>query len=159
MSKKQNSYLGKAGQFAIMSEFLCRGWNVAIPEVDVGDDIFVVRDADGNFIRVQVKTATGKRNKRIISAQFNLRRSQLKTEVTPMLVYAFLTRFNDQWLYYALIRQDTLLEHLQDYGMGAQNDNDQINITFALKGDKLFCRKQDFSSYVADFREFPVVEH
>ncbi len=28
-----------------MAELLLRGWNVAIPEVDVGDDIFVVRDA------------------------------------------------------------------------------------------------------------------
>ncbi len=27
-----------------MAEFLLRGWNVAIPEVDVGDDIFVVDD-------------------------------------------------------------------------------------------------------------------
>ena len=27
-----------------MSEFLTRGWNVAIPEVDIGDNIFVVQD-------------------------------------------------------------------------------------------------------------------
>ena len=32
MSKKNNLFLGKAGEFAIISEFLCRGWNVAIPE-------------------------------------------------------------------------------------------------------------------------------
>lgn len=36
-----NLYVGRAGQMAVMSEFLVRGYNVAIPEVDVGDDIFV----------------------------------------------------------------------------------------------------------------------
>ena len=44
MSKKFNLYLGKAGQLAAMSYFLMRGWNVATPEVDVGDDLFVVED-------------------------------------------------------------------------------------------------------------------
>jgi hypothetical protein len=32
-------YNGRAGQLAVMAELLLRGWNVAIPEVDVGDDV------------------------------------------------------------------------------------------------------------------------
>ena len=39
MKKNYHLYLGKAGHLTVMSEFLTRGWNVAIPEVDVGDDI------------------------------------------------------------------------------------------------------------------------
>ena len=38
--EKYHLYLGKAGHLTVMSEFLMRGWNVAIPEVDIGDDIF-----------------------------------------------------------------------------------------------------------------------
>ena len=34
MTKKFNLYVGKAGQLYVMSEFLMRGWNVAMPEVD-----------------------------------------------------------------------------------------------------------------------------
>jgi len=34
----QSGYVGKAGQLAAMAEFLLRGYNVAMPEVDVGDD-------------------------------------------------------------------------------------------------------------------------
>jgi hypothetical protein len=49
MSKRQNLYLGKAGQLLVMSEFLARGWNVATPEVDVGDDLFVIEDKEGIF--------------------------------------------------------------------------------------------------------------
>lgn len=41
MSQKQNLYVGRAGQMAVMAEFLLRGWNVALPEVDIGEDIFV----------------------------------------------------------------------------------------------------------------------
>ena len=58
MTKKFNQYLGKAGHLYIMSEFLMLGWNVAIPEVDIGDDIFVVQDDNGTLRRVQVKTST-----------------------------------------------------------------------------------------------------
>ena len=41
MSKKNNLYLGKAGQLATMSYFLMRGWNVATPEVDVDMTEFI----------------------------------------------------------------------------------------------------------------------
>jgi hypothetical protein len=58
MKKNYHLYLGKAGHLTVMSEFLTRGWNVAIPEVDVGDDIFVVQDDNGTLRRVQVKTST-----------------------------------------------------------------------------------------------------
>jgi hypothetical protein len=42
MSKRYNLYLGKSGQFAIMAEFLARGWNTCTPDVDVGDDVLVL---------------------------------------------------------------------------------------------------------------------
>ena len=36
-------YIGKAGHLAVMGELALRGYNVAMPEIDEGDDIFVVR--------------------------------------------------------------------------------------------------------------------
>ena len=60
MTKLQDLYTGCSGQSAVMSEFLIRGYNVAVPEVDIGDDLFVVHDIAGSFWRVQVKTANGK---------------------------------------------------------------------------------------------------
>lgn len=47
MPKRINLYTGRAGQMAVMAEFLIRGYNVAVPEVDVGDDILVVKDRSG----------------------------------------------------------------------------------------------------------------
>jgi hypothetical protein len=72
VTKKFNQYLGKAGHLFIMSEFLMLGWNVAIPEVDIGDDIFVVQDDSGTLRRVQVKTSTSKIRKDGFSAQFSV---------------------------------------------------------------------------------------
>ena len=56
----EQSRVGRAGQLAVMSEFLLHGYNVAIPELDVGDDIWAVQDVSGKLWRVQVKTARGK---------------------------------------------------------------------------------------------------
>ena len=56
MSRTKNLYVGRAGQMAVMAELLWRGWNVALPEVDVGDDVLVVKDDSGDLWRIQVKT-------------------------------------------------------------------------------------------------------
>ena len=62
-----------------MSEFLLRGYNVAVPEVDIGDDIFVVHDAAGELWRIQVKTANAKKlqRERAYRGQFGLAMKQL----------------------------------------------------------------------------------
>src|SRR5687768_8786775 len=53
--RHQSLYKGASGQMAVLSEFLYRLMNVAVPEVDVGDDIFVVKEQDEAVTRVQVK--------------------------------------------------------------------------------------------------------
>jgi hypothetical protein len=38
-SKDVAIYVGQAGQARVMSEFLIHGYNVAVPEIDDGDDL------------------------------------------------------------------------------------------------------------------------
>src|SRR5947209_219645 len=52
-ASNQRAFFGRSGQLAVMAEFLARGINVAIPEVDVGDDVFVVKGAEDLVTRVQ----------------------------------------------------------------------------------------------------------
>ena len=78
MSELQNMYKGRSGQLAVMAELLARCYNVAIPEVDRGDDIFVVEDGSDNIWRIQVKTAFAEGTGAIFSAQFNIPLSQLR---------------------------------------------------------------------------------
>jgi len=60
--QKQLGYISKAGHLAVMAEFALRGYNVAIPEIDKGDDVFVVDDRNRRLWRLQVKTATEQRH-------------------------------------------------------------------------------------------------
>ena len=54
MAKPQ--HIGTAGQLAVMSELCFRGYNVAMPEIDIGDDIFVVTDI---FKRNRLRISSG----------------------------------------------------------------------------------------------------
>jgi len=60
-----------AGHLAVMSELALRGYNVAIPQIDVGDDVFVVNDETGVMSRLQVKTSSRTRQKQSTKYQFN----------------------------------------------------------------------------------------
>lgn len=94
-------YTGMSGQFFAMSKFLWRGYNVAVPAIDVGEDVFVVEattdENRGMLRRVQVKTAgsgTIKNGKKVV--QFNLSRAQLNTfPAHGELYYMFITRWDD----------------------------------------------------------------
>jgi hypothetical protein len=102
MPKAKNNhhlYTGRAGHLASMSECLSRGWNVAIPEVDIGEDIFVVEDETSLLVKVQVKTATGKKYKKGFTAQFIIPKKQIDdTSIKGNdLRFVFVSRFNKMW--------------------------------------------------------------
>jgi hypothetical protein len=77
-----------------MSYFLMRGWNVAIPEVDVGDDLFVVDDKKGFFFRVQVKTSQAIERENGYSVRFNVPLEQLENAIDPEIYYVFMISRN-----------------------------------------------------------------
>src|SRR5437764_3009417 len=104
-------YVGKAGQLAVMAEFLLRGYNVAMPEVDVGDDIFVVHDEQGRLWRIQVKTALGKAREYGHSGRFAVRLSQLRTAKTPELFYVFALRREAHWDFVIVPRRTLFTQH------------------------------------------------
>ena len=94
MARKSSEdlYFGRSGQLATMAEFLSRRSNVAIPEVDVGEDIFVVADKDNEVTRVQVKAANARQTQNGYFAQFKLPLKQLREPDDPRLVYVFVVR-------------------------------------------------------------------
>src|SRR5215217_1738149 len=106
---RKDLFTGRSGQLALMAEFLHRELNVAIPEVDVGDDIVVVRDDNDQVTRVQVKTANAAELKEggRFTAQFKLPLDQL--EKGPRhLVYAFVVRRNGRWEEFVIVRRAIL---------------------------------------------------
>lgn len=144
-----------------MSEFLVRGWNVAIPEVDIGDDIFVVHDKEGFLERVQVKSATAKNRSSGFSAQFTVPLKQLTSIANPPFIhYVFIARLSNSWSKPVVILQDALLRYVNTMKMGTKAEG-KVNFYFAFDSDQssVFCSGIDLSKHVADFSDFPILEH
>lgn len=139
----------------MMSEFLMRGWNVAIPEVDIGDDIFVVQDSNGTLRRVQVKTSTSKDRKASYSAQFTASVRNLRNITTSFVYYIFLVRHGELWSKPVIIRQDFLLDHFENNNVGTEY-NGNITFYFSYSQEKVTCSGKDFTRYVSDF---PLISH
>ncbi len=126
-------YTSKAAHLLVMSELLCRGWNVSIPEVDVGDDIFVVKDKTRDFIPVQVKYSVCNHNgKGRYSTQFEIPIKQIEEAKTPDLRYIFVTRYNDEWKSFVIIsRRDLdLLKSDPQKPLGTVNNN-KLHLTLS----------------------------
>jgi hypothetical protein len=158
MSKRQNLYLGKAGQLLVMSEFLARGWNVATPEVDVGDDLFVVEDKQGIFFRVQVKTSSVVINHNGFSARFNLPINQIDNLINPELYFVFVLRKNSRWSDCLIIPRKKLYALYLENKFGSQIGK-YVLLNFIFKKDKVFCSNIDFTEFINNFEDFPIINH
>jgi hypothetical protein len=86
---EKRSHLGMAGHYAAMSEFLYRGYNVAVPAVDIGDDVYIVEDRMGTMWRLQVKTTDQPEQK---LGTYQLSRRQLRDIEKNELFFMFIVR-------------------------------------------------------------------
>ena len=143
---------------AVMSELLWRGWNVAVPEVDVGEDILVVRDENGDFWRVQVKTATAQSQLAGCSAQFSIALDQLELSRSPDLVFVFAIRNAGWWEPFIIVDRRTLLSEHVTHGVGSVSDGNLI-LRFSVQDSKLLCSRRDFQAYRNNWSWWPVLAH
>lgn len=129
-----------------MSELLCRGWNVAVPEVDVGDDVFVVHDADGAFSRVLVKARNAQERAYGYSAQFPVPRAQLLTPVKPELTYVFAARHEARWDAFIVIDRVDLAAQHRRHGLGSGR-GDVLQFYFTFRPERVTCGDLDVTAY------------
>lgn len=154
---RQNLYLGKAGHFAVMAECLYCGFNMAVPEVDIGDDLFVINDGSGDYRRVQVKTATGKPQQHArYTATFRVPLRQLQTAFTPDLTYIFAVRLQNSWGPFIVLQRGLLdeLRELNNVGSTSQGSL-VLSFSYSNSGDNARCSKTDFTSFLNRFENLP----
>src|SRR5262249_37714562 len=151
------NYVGKGGQLAVMGEFLLRGYNVAMPEVDVGDDIFVVHDRKGTMWRIQVKTAVGKTRGYGHSGRFAVARPQLQLLKKPDLFYVFTLRTGRHWEFVIIPLQPLYDEHRMNPVGPLSRNNVILNLRFR-EGD-VFCAGRSFRNYRNNWDWWPVIDH
>ncbi len=145
-------YFGKAGHLFVMSEFLLRGWNVAIPEVDEGDDIFVVKHEEGRLMRIQVKTSQAKLQKENFTATFSISTRQLDDATKDDIFYIFLVRYKDKWQLPLIISRYDLFERLISIRGNKSIENQTIRLSF--KDRSVFLKDIDLTQYQNNFTDF-----
>ncbi len=156
MSKNNNLFVGRSGQLALMAEFLIRELNVAIPEVDIGDDIVVVQDDDDRISRVQVKTANAEELKTdgAFTAQFNVPLDQLENG-PDQLVYAFVVRRNDRWVEFIMIRRTVLFLLHTAHSLGSPDGDGYLKIHLSIKDDSIFTKGLNLHPFRSQFTPWP----
>jgi hypothetical protein len=152
----RSTYVGKAGHLAAMAEFLLRGYNVAMPEVDEGDDIFVVEDQSGRLWRVQVKTAIGQRRRAGWRATYSVSFDQIKMDKTPELFFVFVLRRESIWEF-LVIRRDMLFTELGDHQVGSRSGGNVL-LTVTFQDNAVLCSGRDWQEYRDNWSEWPVIE-
>lgn len=156
LSGKRHLYVGRAGQLAVMAEFLLRGWNVALPEVDLGDDVLVVRDEGGDLSRIQVKTATAHPHGRGYSAQFTIGLPQLKTPRIPDLTYIFVVRHDARWGPYVIVNRDTLRTEHELHRIGSESSG-KLRLRFRYEPEQVRCGQRDFTQFRSEWSRWPLL--
>lgn len=155
-TKLANQYIGKSGHLLVMSEFLYRGWNVAISEVDVGDDIFVVKDSAGILFKIQVKTGIAKLGiDDKYECKFSLKKTQLLEPKQPEITYFFVSRFNNDWGPFIIFKRNELFE-IFDENSKAKSGNITITIYFR---DTIQIWGKDISRFKNNWDQFPIIYH
>lgn len=125
-------YQGRAGELRLISEFLLRGFNCAIPEIDEGDDFLVLyRDASQiqNTTRIQVKSSNKSNNK----FQFSIPNLQLLTPTTPELYYCFIFWKQNEPEFYFIQRDqlsDLIATDKKIGSLGRKNQKWNIQLSY-----------------------------
>lgn len=57
-----------------------------------------------------------------------------------------------------MIRQDYLPDHYENDKVGSEYKGN-LNLYFSFSDTKVECAGQDFTKYVSDYTDFPVIEH
>jgi hypothetical protein len=152
-------YVGKAGQLAVMAELAHRGYNVSMPEIDIGDDIFVVNDGTGQMSRIQVKTSVARQRQTSYSAQFRIRETALTVALQPDPYFVFVVRNGGGWKFITIERA-TLNHYVQNLNMGTKSvasGQNWVNLYFSFKENELKCSKQVMTQFLDVWPIWPLL--
>src|SRR5262245_5259248 len=147
-------YIGKAGHLAFMGELCLRGYNVGMPEIDKGDDIFVVNDKTGAMWRVQAKTSRGTKQKKSRRYQFRVRNNQIMTAQTPELHFAFIMRKSSRW-FFLIMDRAVLRTYVMSQKIGT-SAGDYRQFTIVMHDDdRCICSGVDLKMHIGDWATWP----
>jgi hypothetical protein len=151
------SNVGLAGQSAVMSEFALRGYNVAIPEIDKGDDVFVVRHDTGKMWRMQVKTSQASQRVTKIYYSFRVKESAIHAPTAVADCFIFVMRQNEHWRF-CLIATPVLSNYVMGHKMGTKfQDFRNFNIILDSATSIFTCSGMNLTHHFEDWAVWPYI--
>jgi hypothetical protein len=142
-------YTGRGGQLATLAELLLRHCNVAIPEVDEGDDALVFVTDEPDVARLQIKTATAELLKAegCYAARVSVPLAQLHARESTRLHYVFAIRLGERWSDFVIVARHELVA-ASGLGLGYVNKRaGELQLYLSFSPDGLRCSDQDWSRY------------
>ena len=148
----QDTFTGRSGQQAVLAELLARQCNAAVPEVDLGHDVFAFRDHRTEIARLQVKTsASARRYKRRPGyvARFNIPIRQLVASEPPELWYVFAVRLEQRWTDFLVMGRSVLAQFFTDAPrFGYRNlGTGELELRVVFDDAHVWCDRIDLSAY------------
>jgi hypothetical protein len=146
----EDTFTGRAAQLAVISQLLNLRCNAAIPEVDLGTDVFAFKDDREEVVRIQVKACTKPypyADGTGYSAVFTLPIRQLKRlDDRPPLYYALAVMRDGNWSDFLVVSRVKLREYYDDAKPFGSLDqvNEELRITVAFR-DKVECSGRDLT--------------
>lgn len=136
-----DTFIGRAAQLAVIAELLQLRCNAAIPEVDMGTDVFVFHDDREEVVRLQVKACTVPivyKDGSGYSAKFSLPMKQFRSlDDIPPLYYGLAVRRDGKWGDFLIVSRERLQLYYNGEGtFGSYNkriDALAITVTFRTK--------------------------
>lgn len=144
-------YKSKSAHLSVMAELAWRNYNVAMPEIDIGDDIFAVNDTSGNMWRLQVKYSQAKYLKSgDFAGTFTIPKEQLEKSTTPELYYVLCIRDNEnKWWYLIFPRAQLEALYQNSY------DENKKKYTFGSIFTNINTKKENLNFYITFINNEP----
>ena len=147
VSKPTTQFIGAAGEHAVFSELLFRGFNASIMTVDDGID--VIASKNNRFFHIQVKTANDLGN----GFGFNIRRSIFEAHRNSLTFYILVCRriIINRYLCDYVILPSTHLHALILKGLMGEGETYSLRLALNDEGSYILNRSEDVTHHVNKF--------
>lgn len=137
------NFFGKAGEYAVMSELLFKGFNANNMAVDEGIDI--IASKDNNFYFIQVKTVTLRMNRR---ASAKIKQKNFDRFINQQMRYVIAVRCDKEIRFFTLSNHDIqLLHHNKALSISEKTKDISIKIRYEeATGAPLFYDEKEMSA-------------
>jgi hypothetical protein len=159
----EDTFTGRAAQLAVMAELLRLRCNAAIPEVDLGTDVFVFKDDREEVVRLQVKACTAPHvyaDGSGYSAKFALPMKQFRRlDDRPPLYYALAVLRDGRWVDFLVLSRARLqASYNGKTRFGSYNKtNDDLAITVEFRA-RVECSGQELSDCRNAWQSLPPLQ-